>query len=214
MVDDDARCDEAFAQAWGVARPLLDTPELVERWTGASALPAMSVGALACHLGRQVTRVAHLLVTPSTLPVLDSADDHYARAAWVRSTSPDDPANDRSDDDAEAVLGAPALLARVDADLASVRTILRDGLAERVVPIPWQGWALRRPDFLLTRLVETVVHSADLAVSLGQAPPEFPDSAFRPVSELLLRLAVRRHGQGAVVGTLSRRERTGPISAF
>ena len=80
--------------------------------------------------------------------------------------------------------------------------------------IPWQWWSLRRADFLLTRLLEIVVHSDDLAVSVRVATPEFPDEAFEPVRDLLVRLAVRRHGQSAVVGTLSRRERAKPIFAF
>lgn len=213
MVDDDARLDQPFLDAWAVTVPLLDDPLLADRWAEPSVLPAMSVGALACHLGRQVTRVAELVVTPSTLPVLAAADEHYAQAAWVTSTSPDDPVNDRSADDTDAALGHAALLARVTADLARVANLLGDRAARPVVPVPWQGWALRRPDFLLTRLVETVVHSADLAAGLDRPPLTFPDSSFRPVSELLLRLAVRRHGQGAVIGTLSRRERTAVISA-
>lgn len=212
MTDDSL--DRPFLDAWEVATPLLADPAVGERWSAPSALPAMSVGALACHLGRQTARVAELLGRPSTLPVLDSADEHYARAAWVTSTSPDDPVNDRGGDDADAALGQAALVERVVADLATVGRILGDGDAERIVPIPWQGWALRRPDFLLTRLVETVVHAADLSASLHRRPPDFPAEVFRPVSDLLLRLAVRRHGQGPVVGTLTRRERTEPISAF
>src|SRR5690606_39129917 len=39
---------------------------------------------------------ADLLPAAAELPTLESADDHYARAAWVKATSPDDPANDRS----------------------------------------------------------------------------------------------------------------------
>jgi hypothetical protein len=211
---DSSTLDEAFLAGASVCRDYLHSADLDHRWTDPSALPAMSTGALACHLSRQVTRAAELLVTPSELPVLDSVDEHYARAAWVTSTSPDDPENDRSSDDAEAALGHAAMLTRLDTDLAAVTRILDGGSALDPVPIPWQGWALRRADFLCTRLLEIVVHSADLAASLGTVAPEFPAPAFGPVRDLLVRLAVRRHGQAAVVGTLTRRERTQAISAF
>jgi hypothetical protein len=95
-----------------------------------------------------------------------------------------------------------------------VRAALAEGTGRDVVPIPWQGWALARDAFLLTRLLEIVVHSDDLATSVGVATPEFPEAAFAPVRDLLVRLAVRRHGQAALISTLARAERARPVSAF
>jgi hypothetical protein len=214
-VDDRAdRLDSAFPIAADLALDLVGRTEVSDRWLGPSALPQMSVGALACHLGRQAVRAAELLPVATDVPPLDSADAHYHRAAWVSSTSPDDPVNDRSTDDKEAALGASALRDRGAAALATVRNLLDTGAARDVVAIPWQGWSLRRDDFLLTRLLEIVVHTDDLAVSVGVPTPEFPDEVFAPVRDLLVRLAVRRHGQSAVIGTLTRRERARPISAF
>jgi len=148
------------------------------------------------------------------VPPLESADAHYRRAAWVMSTSPDDPPNDRSTDDAEAALGATALASRSAEAMETVRRLLADGTAHDVVPIPWQGWSLRRDDFLLTRMTEIVVHTDDLALSAGVRTPEFPAEVFAPVRDLLVRLAVERHGQSAVISALTRRERTRVISAF
>ena len=92
--------------------------------------------------------------------------------------------------------------------------LLAAGTACDVVLIPWQGWSLRRDDFLLTRMLEIVVHADDLAVSAGVRTPEFPAGVFAPVRDLLVRLAVKRHGQSAVIGALTRSERTQAISAF
>ena len=236
MPSDAARLDPAFLTAATIAAELVRAPQVVERWTDPSVLPEMSVGALACHLGRQVVRVAELVPVATDLPLLDAADDHYARAAWVTSTSPADPVNDRSQDDVDAAAGPSALDAwvaeaslRVEALLAGDgdgdgegvgdgdRAGVRDGVgpvAQDRVGIPWQGWSLRRDHFLLTRLLEVVVHADDLALSAGLPTPAFPDAVFGPVSELLLRLAVRRHGQSAVISTLTRRERARAISAF
>jgi hypothetical protein len=197
-----------------VALDLIRRNEVGDQWLMASALPKMSIGSLACHLGRQVVRAAEVLPLDTDVPALESVDAHYRQAAWVVSTSPDDPHNDGSADDAEAALGPAALADRSSEALQRVRRLLGAGAANDVVPIPWQGWSLRRDDFLLTRMTEIVVHSDDLALSVGVATPEFPAEVFAPVRDLLVRLAVRRHGQSAVISALTRRERTQVISAF
>jgi hypothetical protein len=208
------RLDGPFSSAGSMVVELLRRPEIAGQWSASSALAKMSVGALACHLGRQVVRAAELLSLVTDVPALESADAHYRRATWVTASSPDEPANDRSLDDAEATLGHTALQQRVVEALGKARDQLTAGTARDVVLIPWQGWSLRRDDFLLTRLLEIVVHADDLALSVSVATPSFPDEVFDPVSELLVRLAVRRHGQSAVISTLTRRERSREIAAF
>jgi hypothetical protein len=208
------RLDAAFPIAAAIAVEEIQRSEVRDQWLLPSALPKMSIGALACHLGRQVVRAAELLPVATDVPPLDRVDTHYHRAAWVMSTSPDDPQNDRSTDDAEAALGAAGLAGRSSGALQTVRRLLADGTASDVVPIPWQGWSLRRDDFLLTRMLEIVVHADDLALSIGVRTPEFPDEVFAPVRDLLVRLAVKRHGQSAVIGALARSERTQVISGL
>ena len=141
--------------AVSISHALLRRPEVADRWSQPSALPKMTVGALACHLGRQTVRAADLLPVATDVAPLDSAARHYERAAWVTSVSPDDPPNDRSADDAEAALGIGALGDRVDQALEFVSGLFATGAARDVVLIPWQGWSLRRNDFLLTRLVRS-----------------------------------------------------------
>jgi hypothetical protein len=208
------RLDSVFPIAGAVALDLIQRAEVSDQWRQPSALPKMSVGALACHLGRQVIRAAELLPVPTDVPPLDCVDAHYQRAAWVTTTSPDDPPNDRSTDETQAALGAAALRDRTAEALGEVRGLLIGGGARDVILIPWQGWSLRRDDFLLTRMLEIVVHADDLAISLDIPTPEFPAEVFMPVRDLLVRLAVKRHGQSAVISALTRSERTRVISAF
>ena len=73
--------------------------------------------------------------------------------------------------------------------------------------IPWQGWALATDDFLVTRLMEMVVHADDLAASVDVPTPDFGLSVLDPVFRLLTAIAVRRHGQDALVRTLTRPQR-------
>ena len=208
------RLDAQFLLGFSTALGLLSRPEVAERWFMPSVLPKMSVGALACHLGRQAVRAVECLPAATDVPPLASADAHYHSAAWVTSTSPNDPPNDRATDNADAALGADALVQRATAAMEAARGVIAGGEARNVVLIPWQGWSLRRDDFLLTRLVETVVHTDDLALSIDVEAPAFPEEVAAPVLELLLRLAVTRHGQSAVISTLTRRERSQIISAF
>jgi hypothetical protein len=208
------RLDAEFPIAAAVALEEIQRDEVRDQWLLPSALPKMSIGALACHLGRQVIRAAELLPVATDIPPLDCVDTHYHQAAWVMSTSPDDPPNDRSTEEAEAAYGAAVLADRCSEALQAVRRLLADGTARDVVAIPWQGWSLRRDDFLLTRMLEIVVHADDLALSIGVRTPEFPAEVFAPVRDLLVRLAVRRHGQSAVISALARSERTQVISAF
>ncbi|MGI5521143.1 maleylpyruvate isomerase N-terminal domain-containing protein [Micromonospora sp. CA-259024] len=206
--------DSAFPVAASIALDLIRRAEVTEQWSRPSVLPHLSVGALACHLGRQAVRAAELLPMPTDLPLLESADGHYEQAAWVTEGTPDEATVASSPDEAEAARGPADLHARTALALKETADLLARGAARDVVPIPWQGWSLRRSEFLLTRQLEIVVHSDDLAVSVGVPTPTFPPEVFDPVRDLLVRLAVRRHGQSAVISALSRSERAQDISAF
>lgn len=95
------RLDVAFVTAAAATLDLIRRDEVRDQWLLPSVLPKMSSGALACHLGRQVSRAAELLPMAADTSPLDCVDKHYEQAAWVKSTSPDDPPNDRSTDNAE-----------------------------------------------------------------------------------------------------------------
>ena len=116
--------------------------------------------------------------------------------------------------------GAEQATAGQDAAVAAAREA-RDALAATLaaapptVGLPWAGTALRTDDFLVTRLMEIVVHSDDLASSVGLPTPQFDAAALVPVVRLLSDLALRRHGQDALVRTLSRPQRApGTVAAF
>ncbi|UZN03624.1 maleylpyruvate isomerase N-terminal domain-containing protein [Cellulomonas sp. S1-8] len=206
--------DDAFLQAADVAIALVDRPEVAARWSRPSVLAGLSVGALAVHLGHQVVRAAQIVTRePGDLPVLADADEHYARSAWP-TAAPQDPVNDRTPDEEAALAGPAALRDRLVEHREIVRDAVTSGTASDVVPVPWAGWAMRREDFLLTRLLEIVVHADDLAVSVGVDTPALPPEAFDPVRDLLVRIAVARHGQARFVAALTRRERALPIHVF
>ncbi len=199
---------DRFLAAARIAADLVRQPTVSSRWTEESACPGMSVGGLAWHLGSQTDLAVRLLqagpaeVAPITLA------EHYGRAAWVRGDA-DDAANvgirEGSDEQAEA--GPEALAALLEERLAALPSVLDRADSDTPVLVPWQGWALTAHDLLVTRLMETVVHSDDLAASVDLATPEFPEEVLAPVLDLLTGLAVRRHGGTALVRALTRPQR-------
>jgi Mycothiol maleylpyruvate isomerase N-terminal domain len=195
---------------------LLSRDEVASGWDQPSALDEWTVAGLAGHLAGQVFSGVELLEAepPDQLPI--AVDEHYARAAWVTATL-DEAVNVgiREGGDANAAAGHAHLVGRVVAARERVAELLSSAPENRVVLIPWQGWALALDDFLLTRMMEIAVHSDDLAVSVGVAAPQLPESVLQPVIGLLTRLAIRRHGQSAVLSALTRSERApDSISAF
>jgi Mycothiol maleylpyruvate isomerase N-terminal domain len=190
------------------AAGLLREPAVAAAWSGPSALPEFTVGGLAGHLAYQILAVPPALAEPAPREETISLLDHYGRAAWIGARL-DEEINVRIRRGGERVAteGPEALAAKVDAAISELSGGLETA-ADRPVRIPsWGPWSLRLDDLLITRMMELAVHSDDLAVSVGIATPELPQSAVDTVVDLLSRLAVRRHGATAVLRALSRAER-------
>jgi hypothetical protein len=207
---------DAFLAAARVAADLVRRPEVEARWHDESACAGMSVGGLACHLASQLDNTVRLLGAGVSDQSPIRLADHYSGAGWVRGTH-DDEANVgiREGSNAQAEAGADAVRLQVSCRLEELPDALATRAGSDPVLIPWQGWALTAHDFLVTRMMEIVVHSDDLAASLGVDTPEFPDDVVAPVLDLLTGLAVRRHGVTSVVRALTRPQRApDTIAAF
>ena len=205
-----------FVTACRTAFELASAPEVAKAWDSESACAGMTVGGLTHHLLRQAWHVVNLMGQPprseAPIPLLD----HYAQAAWVTADLEDEAnASIREGGNAGAVVGHQAVLADIAPVLDQLPDLLRVPRDPDTIYIPWQGWALTTDDFLVTRSMELIVHSDDLAASVGLPTPEFPDTIAAHVVDLLGGVAMRRHGQTAVVRTLSRPQRApGSVSAF
>jgi Mycothiol maleylpyruvate isomerase N-terminal domain len=209
---------EGFQASARLAGGLAIRPEVAARWSDESACDGMTVGGLANHLVAQADIAVRLLGgAPSELapvPLLE----HYRRAAWVH-TDLDEEANTtvRDSANAEADAGFAGLERRVADGLAALPPTLAaaDGREPDSWLIPWQGWALTAHDLMVTRLMEMMVHSDDLAASVDVETPQFPDDVVAAVLALLSGVAVERHGQTAVLRALSRPQRApAHVSAF
>lgn len=199
---------EAFLEAAEVAQTLVRDLAVTSRWQDPSALAGMTVGGLAAHLAWQVMRADEVLASdPPTHPPIDVLE-HYRRSAWVGGDLESE-ANltIRESGEAQAAAGPEQVADSAEAVLARVRTRLVDAPAERLVELLWAGWALSLDDFLLTRTMEIVVHSDDLAVSVGLATPEMPAVATDATIQLLAAVAAERHGPYPLIRALTRAER-------
>ena len=205
-----------FAAAAATVATLLARPEVAAAWDRPSALAEWKVSGLAGHLGDQAPLVVTLLRAAESDQEPITLDEHYRRAVWVGAAVDDDVSvSIRAAGERDAAEGPDALLTRVVEAVELLPDVLAATRPDRAVLIPWQGWAVRRDDFLLSRMMEITVHSDDLAASVGISAPSMPEAVLGPVLGLLTRLAVRRHGQSAVVAALTRAERApAAINAF
>ena len=205
-----------FVTACHIAFRLASRPEVAEAWDTESACAGMTVGGLTDHLLGQVRHVTRLLAEPATVDAPIPLLEHYERAEWVKASAEDE-ANTSVRDGANeaAAVGRDAVLTGVQPLLDRLPEVLRAPRDPETVFIAWQGWALTTDDFLVTRSMELVVHSDDLAASVGLPTPNFPDTVAAHVVDLLGGVAMRRHGQAAVVRALSRPQRAPQsVSAF
>ncbi|MGH8794092.1 MAG: maleylpyruvate isomerase N-terminal domain-containing protein [Stackebrandtia sp.] len=187
-----------------LAVTLLKDPAVASKWDEPSALEDYSVGGVAAHLANQIFHITQ--ATPSSDPAISLAEN-YAQAAWVgEDASHEVNVEIRWRSENVAVEGVSVLIGHVEEALAGVRSLVAEAPADLVVSMT-SGRSLTFDDFLTTRLLELVVHSDDLAVSVGVPTPPAPESAVATVVDVLSRLAVRRHGATAVLRALSRAER-------
>jgi hypothetical protein len=206
----------AFLSAFDLSRELAARPQVRAAWDRESACAGMTVGGLTHHLLKQAgSTVRGLQAAPGDAPPI-ALQDHYARAAWVEA-GPDDEANVaiREGENDGARVGPDVVLELTEEWAADLPALLGAPRDPDTIFIPWQGWSLTTEDFLTTRMMELVVHGDDLAASVGLETPIYPEGVVGPVVGLLTGVAMRRHGQTAVLRGLSRPQRApASISAF
>ncbi|HET6635686.1 MAG TPA: maleylpyruvate isomerase N-terminal domain-containing protein [Streptomyces sp.] len=201
-----------YLAAAATAVELLREPAVAEAWGRPSALEDFSVGGLAAHLAGQIRHVVDAEPVSPGAPL--SLLENYARAAWA-GQGPEHEVNVaiRQAGEKAGSDGPAALAARAGEDLAQARA--RVASAPDGLVVHMAGRDLAFDDFLLTRLMEILVHADDLAASVQLPTPEFDESAGFAVTDLLSRLAVRRHGLTPVLRALARSERAPrTVSAF
>lgn len=208
-----------FFQAVADTGPLLSEPALVERFDGPSALAEFSVRGLAGHLLRAMTSVEGYLDRPAPeagagtdRPVL-SAAEYYATPIGDETDINSDVQRAIRQRGVEAAPTRPEEFPALWAGTAErLETRLAAEPSDRLVQV-YGDLILTLDEYLVTRLVELVVHGDDLAASLGVMPPPLNPAATGLAIATLVEIARLRHGDSAVLRALTRRERD-PVQAL
>jgi hypothetical protein len=199
---------DQYRTAARTALALVEDAAVVKAWTEPSALAGFTVGGLAAHLAQQITSVTAALAADHAGKAHVRLFEHYDRAAWLGADLDNDYNTGIRDGGERAAETGPAAVAdEARAALAALEAALpgMDG-TETTGNTRWP-YAMSLDDFLRTRIMELVVHGDDLAYSVAIDTPVFEEDVFDTAAWMLARLAVKRHGQAALVRALARAER-------
>ena len=200
---------DVFLTSCAAGREVLAAPQVARAWDRPSALDQMTVGALAGHLMRAVTSVDAYLdrPAPAGAELLDAAG-YFVSIEGIVGDDLDRAlhASIRRRAEEESLPGHAGVVERWDTTLERLRGRLGDLAPDHIVAA-LGGRGLLVDEYLVTRLVELLVHTDDLAVSVGHDRPSFPFAAESTVIECLVEVARRRHGAAAVITALTRTER-------
>jgi hypothetical protein len=196
----------AFLECARISATILRLLEVGARWEEPSALEHFSMKGLAGHLVRATGSVEAYLDRPEPEGAPISAAEYYAAAVDTTDIQSELHVAVRAKGEAEAAEGHAALVQKLDGIIERLETRLATEPVTRRMEV-FKGLVLTLDDYLLTRLVEQVVHCDDLAVSLGLETPAFPDGAIDLAVGTLVDVARFRHGDLAVLRALTRRER-------
>ena len=202
---------DAFLATAAEARGLIASRSVAAKWNEPSALDHLTVGAVAGHLARAGFVVVGYLDTSDPDLAVDAgelltADQYFERLLPPPDASEEMHARIRARSANEAADGQEALVARVDATLRELDERLASEPADRNVKVAG-GLVLPLDEYLVTRMVELVVHSDDLAASVGLEVAEFDPMTMACVIGCMLAMVRARHGDIAVVRSFARRER-------
>jgi hypothetical protein len=197
---------QAFIDCSAASLALLKSPAVAEQWDGPSALPEFSLKGLAGHLVRATGTVKVYLDRdePDEEPISTSA--YYAAAVDVTDIASPLHVAVRERGEEHAAGGYESLIHQYEDELKHLRSRLAGEPEDRRIRV-FKDLVLLLDDYLVTRMIELIVHSDDLAVSVGLATPEFPPVAAGMAIDALVGVALLRHGDLAVLRALTRRER-------
>ncbi|MFE0761410.1 sterol carrier family protein [Streptomyces smyrnaeus] len=127
-----------------------------------SGLPGWDVHHLLVHIAGQIDAVPHFLARPET--EVTSRAPQVSLSRWAVSTAA--LAEELDADTRQDAAASPEATARIDRAVADLEPVIESAVREDLL-IPHDFGPMRMLDFTVTRLVELVVHSDDLARATG-----------------------------------------------
>jgi hypothetical protein len=193
---------DVFLQGASVVLRAIEDPIVAEAWDRASVLEEQQVSGLAGHMARGIWIVGEYLAVPPPAgpPNFNSAAEYFS----VLSDAATEEVH-RASRAREAGLipvGHAQLVATLATRLEGLGEDLRRSPVDRLVAV-FAGLVIRRNDYLVTRIVEQVVHLDDLARSVGRHPWPTP-AADELVIALGAEVGFKRRGATAMIRALYR----------
>jgi hypothetical protein len=197
----------AFLESADCAARLLGRSEVTDHWNEVSILSEFTISGLAGHLLRGITTVETYLDGPdSGGDSISAAQCYDALGISADITSPLNRAV-RSRGEQEAAIGSHRVAAEAHAVVERLGARLVTEAPDRRLKV-LGDLVISLDEYLRTRVVELVLHTEDLALSVDL--PEAADVAPAVATvaiDTLVSLARFRHGDWAVLRALARRER-------
>ena len=177
-----------------------------QRWDGPSALREFTLRGLVGHLYRATGSVEAYLGRgePSGPPITTAS--YYHQAVDVPDIDSALHRAVRQRGEEAAAEGHAALVGGWSEMLERLVDRMEREPEARLVEV-FKGLVLTLDDYLVTRVVELVVHVDDIAASIDLPAPVLPEEAYDAAIGCLVEVARLRHGDVAVVRALTRRER-------
>lgn len=185
--------------------------DLASRWDEPSVLPNLSIGALAAHTARSVITPAQY----ASAPAAEAAGDPLSPAEYFAGLLGQEPqvvhalnagviarATEGAGD------GSSGVAQQVD-DAANTLAERANRMSPEAVITVYGDLPMTLDDYLVTRAVELVVHSDDLAVSLGRPAPPLPPALVDAALNTLLQIGRLRRGDTSMIRALARADRAG-----
>lgn len=193
----------------GVAmvRTAIVDPAVVTAWDEPSVLEQQTVGSLAVHLARTGTWIVdEFLAAERPERAIDFPDVATFYATLLPVGSDDDPIHEgiRARGAALAEQGSAGLLATIDERMPGIEAMLAELPPEHTLTVTG-GNVMALDQYLVTRVVEQVVHLDDLARSVDREPWPLPPEAHALVARLGVEVALLRHPGHLVVRGLYRK---------
>jgi hypothetical protein len=196
----------AYAVADAIAEPVV-----TNAWDRPSVLEDQRVSSLAGHLARGgVWVVDDYLDADIPRGPLDFASAGEYFATLVSAASPEDHRAIRARGAAVAAVGHEELAQTLSQRLAALAPRLRAIESDRLIAVA-AGKVMRVEDYLVTRIVEQVVHLDDLARSVDHEPWPMPADAHMLAISVGAEIARLRSGATALIRALYRQGFTEPI---
>ena len=186
----------------------IDDPVVGAAWGSDSVLEYQSIGSLAGHLARGGVWVVEEYLdqgVPEGPPDFDSAGHYFA--AVMDEADEGVHAGIRARGAYLAEQGWEDIVEKLNAATASIERRLAEEPSDRLVEV-FDGKVMRLDDYLLTRIVEQVVHLDDLARSLERAAPRFVPGSVQLTIACAMEIGRRRHGDVELMRSLFRGQPT------